>query len=378
MEKTISALETIIQQAITNADGKLPFAHFMELALYAPGLGYYSNGLKKFGAQGDFITAPEISPLFSFCIAEQCAQILQQIGGGDILEFGAGTGTMAANVLLHLEKLACLPEQYYILDLSADLQQRQQQTLQQQCPHLIERVTWLQQLPTAPICGVVLANEVLDAMPVSLFNNSEQGLQECFVSHDNGQYYLHADNIANAKLLNQLQHLKNEIDLPVPYQSEVNLMLRPWLQSVSDCLAEGVVLLIDYGYPRSEYYHPQRSAGTLQCFYQHQVSDAIFNNIGSQDITAHVDFTAVAEAAVYADFDVLGFTNQAHFLLNNDLLQLAEQEATDEVGRFNRNQQIKQLTLPSEMGEKFKVIALGKDYEQSLQAFSTGDKLHLL
>ena len=378
MDNHTAALESQIQQAIHAAGGKLPFAQFMELALYAPGLGYYSAGHKKFGAEGDFVTAPEISALFSFCVAEQCAQILSQLGEADILEFGAGTGVMAADILLHLESLACLPGQYYILDVSADLQQRQQQTLQQKCPHLIGRVVWLQQLPAKPLNAVVLANEVLDAMPVSLFQHTEQGLQECFVSYENNQYQLISGAIENTELARHLQQIQAEIELPVPYQSEVNLLLRPWLQSVSECLAKGVVLLFDYGYPRREYYHPQRSQGTLQCFHQHRVSEQIFQHIGSQDITAHVDFTAVAEAAVAADFDVLGYTNQTHFLLNNQLLSLAERFSVDEVERFNRNQQIKQLTLPSEMGEKFKMIALGKDYPHTFQAFSSGDKLHSL
>lgn len=380
MDDHQQALSNTIVHAITATGGQLPFAQFMEIALYAPGLGYYSAGHKKFGAEGDFITAPEISALFSYCVAEQCAEILRQLTKGDLLEFGAGTGVMAADILLHLEKISCLPEHYYILDLSADLQQRQQKTLQQKCPHLVERVSWLQQLPSEPLCGVVLANEVLDAMPVTLFQHTEQGMRECFVTDAKAKadFQLIAGDIKSTGLVEQLQQLQEDVEFPVPYQSEVNLLLRPWLQSVSDCFAEGVVLLIDYGYPRQEYYHPQRNQGTLQCFHQHQASDKIFQHIGSQDITANVDFTAVAEAGVAADFDVLGFTNQTHFLLNNQLLQLAEQEDTDEVGRFNRNQQIKQLTLPSEMGEKFKVIALGKNYLHTLNAFLTGDKLHTL
>lgn len=364
--------------SITTADGKLPFADFMQLALYAPGLGYYSGGQQKFGVGGDFITAPEISPLFSYALAEQCAEIFTQLPNASIVEFGAGTGIMAADILLHLEQLSCLPKHYLILEVSAELKQRQQNTIKQKAPHLAKHVSWLTQLPEEPLDAIVLANEVLDAMPVHVFRTIDDAWHEAFVTVENNDFKLLFEKSSNPQLIASMQALLKDLSLPNDYQSEINLLLAPWLKSVSDFLQRGVVLLIDYGFPRQDYYHPQRNTGTLQCFYQHQRNNDVLQRIGEQDITVNVDFTAVAEAAVDADFSVLGFTNQAFFLMNNHLLQLAEKDYEDEVERFNCNQQIKQLTLPTEMGEKFKVIALGKDYAEPLQGFSMGDKLHLL
>lgn len=365
-----------IRQQIDHADGKITFADFMQLALYAPGLGYYSANNKKFGEDGDFITAPELSELFSRALAEQCAEVLPTLNNACIIEFGAGTGVMAAAILLHLQQLNCLPEKYFILELSADLIQRQQQTLRQECAELLDRVEWLDHLPEQPLNAIVLANEVLDAMPIELFRVSDPEILQGFVSYDQNNFNLVFKTSQDEFFQNATNELRQQITFTPDYQSEINLMLHPWMRGLSDCIAQGVVLLIDYGYPRSEYYHPQRNQGTLQCFYRHLVHDDFFQLIGLQDITANVDFTAVAEAAVEADFSVLGYTSQGVFLLNNHLLELAKSTNTKE--QFNLNQQVKFLTLPNEMGEKFKVIALGKNYERDLQGFAQGDKLHLL
>lgn len=371
-------LAAVVRQAIDDAGGHIAFSHFMQLALYAPGLGYYSAGSQKFGAGGDFITAPEISPLFSSCLAEQCVSIMASLTSAVIVEFGAGSGVMAADILLHLEARNSLPERYYIVDLSADLIQRQQHTLQDKCPHLLASVQWLTELPNKPVNAIVLANEVLDAMPVELFRQAQNSLQQVFVTYKDDSFCWLNDEIDDPLLQQRLTQLTAEYPLPTDYLSEINVMLAPWLQSVSDFIDTGVVLLIDYGYSQREYYHAERYQGSLQCFYRHQVHNDPLILLGLQDITAHVDFTAVAEAALMADFSVLGFTTQAMFLLNNQLLELSQQHTCDDVGRFNLNQQVKQLTLPNEMGEKFKVIALGKQYLEPLQGFSVGDKLYSL
>lgn len=377
MSASHQSLQQVITAAIENAGGKIPFSQFMQMALYEPGLGYYSSGLPKFGKEGDFITAPEISSLFSSTLANQVHAIQANLPTAKLLEFGAGSGVMAAEILLRLEALNSLPAQYCIVEVSADLQARQQATLAARCPQLIERVQWLSSLPSTADAYIVLANEVLDAMPVERFQLTEQGLKQAYVTIKESQLDLVFENELTVALQQQLKLVLADVSLPTPYQSEVNLMLKPWLASVSDFVSEGVVLLIDYGYGRNEFYHPARHRGSLQCFRQHQVNHNPLQDIGLQDITADVDFTAVAEAAVDHDFSVLGFSNQTTFLLNNGLLDFVN-DIDDNVERFNRHQQIKQLTLPNEMGEKFKVLALGKQFNHELQGFSFGDKLYTL
>ena len=346
-------------------EGSVSFARFMQLALYAPGVGYYSSGQQKFGRDGDFITAPELSPLFSQCIAKQCQQVLSQLESPVILEFGAGSGVMAADILLALETLNCLPAHYFILELSAELQSRQRETMKARAPHLLDKVQWLSTLPSETFEGVVLANEVLDAMPVNKFRTHEGKLQEAHVGFENEQFVWQWQEASNT-LEKSVQRL--EIDFPDAYESEINLFIHGWVRSISSVLSRGLVLLIDYGFPRHEYYHSDRHMGTIMCHYQHRSHSDPLMLVGRQDITAHVDFTAVAEAGIDNDFDVEGFTNQAAFLIDcgiTDLLQTAK----DEVEQFNWNSQVKQLTLPSEMGELFKVIALTKDFDEVLLGF---------
>ncbi|PIZ04326.1 MAG: SAM-dependent methyltransferase [Gammaproteobacteria bacterium CG_4_10_14_0_8_um_filter_38_16] len=353
-----------------NQTGKITFARYMALALYAPQLGYYRNGLKKFGKGGDFVTAPEISPLFSYCIANQCAQVLEETGG-DIIEFGAGTGVMAADILLALEKKKQLPDHYYILELSAALQSQQRETIQEKAPSCLDRVVWLSKLPEKDFQGVVLANEVLDAMPVNLFTVN-QGIKSCGVVVDGNGLCFSVFEEEDDLLRHAIE--KYQIDFAQGYLSEINLFLPAWIKSIATFLSKGVVLLIDYGFPRSEYYHPDRSQGTLMCHYQHYAHTNPLILPGIQDITAHVDFTAVAEAADACGLSVAGYTNQAAFLMNCDLLSLIDQNA-DEITRFNQHQQIKQLTLPGEMGELFKVMALTKKIRCALMGFQSMSQL---
>lgn len=362
----------LIADEIEQAGGAIPYARFMELALYSPGLGYYAAGAHKLGEAGDFVTAPEISPLFSHCLAHQAMQVLNALGGGDILEFGAGRGVMALEIMRELQRLDVLPEHYYILELSADLRERQQQLLKESLPELYERFVWLDQLPDGQLNGVVFANEVLDAMPVELFELrggkprqvdvrlAEQGL---------------ALEVSNRELILDGELMTQLASLPDGYRSECNNSTSPWLQAMYSALGEAAVFLIDYGFPRHEYYHAQRSEGSLMCHYRHRSHTDSLILLGLQDITAHVDFTQVAEAAHGAGFEVSGFTSQAFFLMSLGLTErLNEQDGDDLQQQMVLAQQVKKLTMPNEMGELFKVIGLQKGLELPLQGFMMNDQ----
>lgn len=360
-------VEAYITNEIDKSNGKISFARFMELALYAPALGYYNAGTRKFGPSGDFVTAPEISPLFSQCLARQCLQILTTIRTGDILEFGAGSGIMAADLIHYLEQHQCLPQHYYIVELSADLANRQQQLLQDKCPALFDRFIWLQDLSDLQFEGVILANEVLDAMPVNRFMLADGNMKEAYVAAKNGELELLYASSTNQELIDfvtKLQHdtLKNVDD----YHSEANLYLAPWFQTISDILKRGLALIIDYGYPQREYYHPQRNQGTLTCFYRHHRHHNPLILPGLQDISAHVNFSQAAESAHNSGFDIAGFTTQASFLINCGLAELMYNENSSEKAKFIQNQAIKTLTLPQEMGEIVKVLAISKQLDLDL------------
>ncbi|KPK11636.1 MAG: hypothetical protein AMJ68_05060 [Acidithiobacillales bacterium SG8_45] len=352
------------------AGGPISFNRFMELALYAPKLGYYSAGKTKFGASGDFVTAPELGDVFARCVAHQCAQVLDELKGGDILEAGAGNGTLAADMLLQLERQQQLPRRYYILELSADLRQRQKHTIAGKAPHLVERVQWLEDFPEAGFEGVIVANELLDAMPVSLFHVSDDGIMERYVTFADARF-----GWTELPASPLVQQRVTGLGLDSDYLSELNLNAEAWIQTAGARLKRGVMLLIDYGFPRHEYYHPQRNAGTLMCHYRHRAHTDPLAYVGLQDITAHVDFTAMAQAAVDCGLDVLGYTSQAAFLMASGLNQImaaSNPETTRE--HLDTTTQIKKLTLPSEMGELFKVLALGRDFEAPLEGFQLQDR----
>lgn len=369
-------LTACIRDAMDAAGGAITFAQFMHMALYEPGLGYYSAGLRKFGREGDYVTAPEISPLFSRCIARQCAQVIAA-GAGDILEFGAGSGVMAADLLAELQARDCLPDTYYILEVSAELRQRQHHTLSHACPHLLERVQWLDSLPGAGFSGIILANEVVDAMPVHRIYIDEHGEPgEYYVAWENDEFSWQRGTLSSDRLRERVDDINAELDSPLApgYTTEINLAAGAWLQSLNDILQRGLILIIDYGFPRREYYHPQRSSGTLMCHYRHHNHDAPLILAGLQDITAHVDFTALAESAYHAGLDISGYTNQANFLLSSGLPDMANAvNADDPRSQMEAAQQIKKLTLPQEMGELFKVIALGRDLDMPLFGFTLRD-----
>lgn len=362
-------------RAEIDAQGPLGFARFMELALYAPGLGYYSAGARKFGAAGDFVTAPELSPLFSRCLARQCAEVLETLGGGDILEFGAGSGVMAADILLELECLGCLPERYLIMELSGELRQRQRETLAARAPGLLARVSWLDGLPDAPMHGVILGNEVLDALPVERFRIGDQGIESLSVAWGGAGFSWQAEP-AGPALRAAVAALEASLGeaLPPGYSTEINLALPAWMQGLADVLATGAVLLIDYGYPRREYYHPQRNQGTLMCHYRHRAHPDPFLWPGLQDITAYVDFSAVAEAGAVAGLNLAGFAHQAAFLIGCGLEELFTAPVVDIHEQLERARQVKLLTLPGEMGERFKVIGFSRDYARPLRGFALDDR----
>ena len=370
----LQTTQALIREQIAQAGGCLPFDVFMELALYAPGAGYYVNGTHKFGVDGDFVTAPEISPLFSQCLAAQAGQVLEQLSGGDILEFGAGSGAMAADVLLQLERLDQLPKRYLILELSPGLQARQRETLAQRAPGLLDRVHWLQGLPEPGWRGVVLANEVLDAMPVHRFRQGAAGCEELGVHWQDGHFAARWQADCSATLQARVAELADRLGaFSEGYDSEINLRLDGWLQALAQVMGQGALILIDYGYSEREYYHPERSGGTLICHYRHRAHADPLQLVGLQDITANVDFSAVAAAALDAGLSLAGYTTQAHFLINNGLQALLTEASADTHQQVQRLQQVKQLTLPTTMGERFKVIGLQKDLELPLQGFVMGD-----
>jgi len=364
-------LSARIREEIRAAGGALPFARYMELALYAPGLGYYSAGARKFGAAGDFITAPELSPLFSRCLARQCAEVLQGMGAGSLLELGAGSGVMAADILLELERLERLPEQYLILEVSADLQERQRTLLGERVPDLLQRVRWLDALPE-PFAGVILGNEVLDALPVERYRKTATGYEQFCVA-EQGEGFAWKIAPAPGGLSAALTALESTMPTPLPagYSSEICTVLPLLFASLASALERGAALFLDYGYPRAAFYHPERSMGTLMCHYRQRAHWDPFLYPGLQDITAHVDFTAVAEAATAAGFELAGYTTQAHLLMALGIAAFAD--AGMEPAR-----QVKLLTLPEEMGERFKAIGFIKGIDVPLSGFALRDLSHTL
>ncbi len=365
-------LVATMRQEMERQGGTIAFDRYMELALYAPGLGYYTAGAFKFGEAGDFVTAPEISPIFGRCLARQSGQILHSIGGGDLLEVGAGTGRLAADLLAELEQQGQLPGRYLILEVSPDLRQRQQQTLQQQIPQLLPLVEWLDTLPDSGFSGVVLANELLDAMPVHRFRIEGSGIMEQFVEWSDDHLRLVWREPESPGLEQAVDALG--VELTTGYESELNMRAPSWIEEMAGRLKAGAMLLIDYGYTRAEYYHPQRSTGTLMCHYRHRAHPDPLLYPGLQDITAHVDFTAIAVRAQAVGLEVSGYTTQANFLIGCGLDQMVAEVDPNETARFlDMMQGVKRLTLPTEMGERFKVMALSRGVEQPLIGFGVRD-----
>src|SRR5574343_154818 len=366
------ALQAAIRTEIAAAQGWISFARFMEMALYAPGLGYYAAGAQKFGAAGDFVTAPEMTPLFGQALARQLAQLLDSTDP-NILEVGAGSGRLAADVLLALAALGKLPERYAILEVSADLRQRQQQTIAQAAPQLLERVVWLDALPER-FRGIVLANELLDAMPAHIVAWREADIAERGVSVDEQGAFCWMERPADGPLRDVACELGSKCQLPPGFESEISLANRAWAAEWGHRLEHGALLLIDYGFPRREYYHAQRGRGTLMCHYRHHAHPDPFYLPGLQDITVHVDFTAVIAAAHASGLELLGYTSQGQFLLNCGILDLLAQIPGDTPDYIRAAGAVNKLLMPHEMGELFKVIALGRGIDAALRGFASGDR----
>jgi len=347
-----NTLNDLILAKLKTLGGKMPLYIYMELALYAPGLGYYANGLQKFGPTGDFITAPELSPLFGKALTHAIQDF------SHVLEFGAGTGILAKTILESHKNI----EKYWIVEISSELQHRQKELLKEYA----HKITWLTELPQEPFKGVILANEVIDAFPATKFLWKDNKAYEYFVVEKNGGLVLITDTPSQPLISDFIKTL----DLPNDYSSEIHLTLKPFIKSLSEILQSGLILIVDYGFPRHEFYHPERSEGTLMCHYQHHAHDNPLYKPGEQDITAHVDFTAIAEAAVENNMELAGYTSQAAFLLDNNIL--------DYVKGPKDTAAIKILTHPSEMGELFKVIALTKHWDKPITGFRMQDRQHRL
>ncbi|MBU1690279.1 MAG: SAM-dependent methyltransferase [Gammaproteobacteria bacterium] len=359
----------LIRGEIDSAGGWIPFSRFMELALYAPGLGYYSAGMHKFGAAGDFVTAPEISALFGQVLAQQAAQVIG-LTAGNILEIGPGSGRLAFDLLSELEQLGQLPDRYHLLEVSADLRLRQQHLLARFAP----RVEWLDTLP-ASFSGLIIGNEVLDAMPVHLVAWGEDGCSERGVSMQDGQFSWSERKLTSGELYDSAAGL----DVAPGTLSEIGLAARGFIATLAGLLEKGVILMLDYGFGQSEYYHPQRSSGTLMCHYRHYAHDDPFYLPGLQDITSHVDFSAIAETGLAHGLNLLGYTSQAHFLINCGITDLLSRASPEQASAYlPLSSQVQKLLNPAEMGELFKAIALGKGLDTALIGFSQGDKSRML
>lgn len=382
-----------IKGEIENNGGAISFQDYMELALYAPGLGYYAAGSAKLGEEGDFITAPEISPLFSQALANAILPVLELGNYHEseveseleldheldheqiILEVGAGRGRMAADILVYLKQQNKLPKEYWILELSADLRQRQKLTIEEIAPELIDKVKWLDALPDK-FSGVIIANELLDAMPVQLFQKKENDINEVNVTWRDDKFAFQLQSSFDERLIERIKNIEAELgqEFNTGYVSEINFAAEDWLKSIAERLQRGVIVLVDYGFPRHEYYHEQRTQGTLMCHYRHRSHPDAFVYPGLQDITAHVDFTAIADSALEAGLRVIGYTNQASFLIGAGLMEFAVLTEESKVQlQIEVASQIKKLTLPHEMGELFKVIGFSKNCDVSLPAFQFRD-----
>lgn len=370
------ALRRRIADDIEASGGWISFERYMQLALYEPAMGYYSGGAHKFGAAGDFVTAPEISAAFSQTLAAQVAQIIA-LSAAHIVEVGAGSGRLATDLLLELEQRGSLPERYLILDLSGELRERQRQTIGRAAPHLLDRVGWIDRLPEH-FDGLVVANELLDAMPVHRVvwgtDTDDKMILERGVGWRNNAF-VWLDRAAEGRVLDRAYALSAACTLPSGYVSEISLISADWVAAWAGILGKGALLLIDYGFPRHEFYHPQRNAGTLMCHYRHHAHGDPFFLPGLQDITAHVDFTAVVESGCDAGMELLGYATQAAFLLNCGLTNvLARTPAEDHKRYLPQAQTANQLISPAEMGELFKALALGKGIDATLIGFAQGDR----
>ncbi len=358
---------TLIRDEIAASGGAIGFDRYFELCQYAPGLGYYSAGLSKFGAGGDFVTAPGLGDLFARCIALTLLPMLSAMPEPCILEVGCGTGTMAADILRTLKAQNVLPKRYWLLERSADLRLRQRETLTQQVPELLAIVEWLDAPPRAPWQGIVLGNEIVDALPTQRFEITADGPRELCVC-TRGASFDYTLGAPSPSILARLGANLLEL-LPRGYRSEIQPQLSPWLEGLTASMQQGLVLLFDYGYPRQEFYLAERSAGTLVCHYQQRMFDAPFWYPGLVDLSSSVEFTALAEAGASCGLELAAYMSQAEFLVYGALTQALESlTAVPERARLALSQQARTLTSPSEMGERIKLMAFAREMPESARA----------
>ena len=353
-------LEELAKKINTN-EGWINFADFMQFILYEPGLGYYSSGTRKLGTGGDFTTAPEISNFFGACLADCMIKILHSCPEQMILEIGAGSGRLAFDILTRLDKQGFVPNQYYILELSADLKDRQQRLLAKLPNNLLEKVTWLDSLPENFITGIILGNEVLDAMPCRRFRIQDEEIYEIGISCTN-QRLIEQDKLADKIIKDSVHKIEKELNRKFAngFISEIRPDYKHWFTTLSSSLVYGAIIFIDYGCSRGEYYSADRSTGTLVCHYQNTAHyDPLFLP-GVQDLSAWVDFSLVADVGLKHGFKVESYTSHRDFLLSAGILKLVDQ-ISDQNKRFKINQAVKQLLLPSQMGDTFKFMLLSKD-----------------
>ena len=368
-----AAVAAFIRERIDSAGGVLPFDEYMEAVLYAPGLGYYAAGSRKFGPGGDFVTAPELGPLFGQCLAREVGPVLASLKQACVLEFGAGSGALAVSLIEALSTLDQLPERYCILEVSPDLRERQRKRLEPIANQHGLDIEWLERMPDAPLEGVILANEVVDAFPVTRFRvlNGKPVRAGVCIDGD-GFAWDWIDDLGNDQ---STMNLVRQYQLKEGYTSEVCPRTRAWMGALASALQRGVVLVIDYGFPAAEYYLPERSEGTLRCHYQHQAHNDPLIYPGIQDVTSHVDFSALADAGCESGLEVLGYTSQEAYLLGLGLLELASPQPNDDERQILKTAaEVKELILPSQMGEAFKVMAFGKQADRPLQGFKLRDR----
>lgn len=363
-------LRARLADLIGESGGWIPFSRYMQAALYEPGLGYYVAGARKFGEAGDFVTAPEVSPLFARCMAAQAAQALA--AGGDILELGPGTGALAAELFASLEAAGCAPERYLLLEVSPDLRERQRDCLARRHPSALHRFQWVDGLPEAHR-GFIVANEVLDTVPCERVGRLAGALVEWGVVATPAGFAWSSRPLADRGRAERLARL---MPCEGDYATECNPGAEALVRSVGESLAEGLALFIDYGYTEAEYYHPQRAAGTLRCHYRHRPHDNPFHLPGLEDITAHVDFSAMARAATSVGAEVMGFATQAQFLLSCGLAERLGQQA-DPLEQARENAAVQRLVGPGGMGESFKALAIGRGMSPPLAGFRLGRPLAL-
>lgn len=364
----------VLRERMDSAGGAIPFDEYMRIALYEPGLGYYVGGRERLGREGDFVTAPELTPLFGYTMAGQVVDLLAHAGGGDVVEAGAGSGALATQLLAELERLGNLPERYRILEVSPDLRERQRATIERALPHLLERVEWLDDFPGEAWDGVLVANELLDSFPVHRARLVDDGLVELYVAPEDGGFRWQEGEVTDPLITERLEKAR---PLPTGMETEVGLEAPAWARRAGENLRRGGLLLLDYGQPAVDLYGPERFSGTLMCHYRHRAHKDPFFLPGVQDITAHVDFSAVARTASESGLEVGGFASQAQFLVNLGLAHRVEEYlgagGVSEEEQYQLATALKQLTLPQAMGESFKALLLVKGVEGPFTGFREGD-----